>query len=335
MKTKLTFLWAAAAMCSCLDLELLDEMQSLDAGVVETGGEVATTTDDDPNEETGDGSEEGGGNGPPAADPGDTEPPSIAPPDCAASERTADQICIAEGPVSASLRFATSEPASISVTVSDTARVGVLSDPWSTSHHVVVADLVKDNETAVTIEMEDATGNLASIEAPVSGQEGQPIAITEVLADPFGPEPSQEFVEIANLGTEAVDLSGWMIDDCGDANGDLIPEGTSLEPGRVAVLVSPEYDPVEGQDPSPPSAAPIITLSTSIGSNGLKNSDAESIELYDAAGILVSQYQGQAGSPVEGSGVTRITAELPDGDPLAFELDPSKTSTPGSTPTLQ
>ncbi len=328
-------------MCSCLDLQLLDEMQPLDAGVVETGGGVGGTGGTDDSDDSDDTSgktdaenDEGGGTGPPAADPDDTEPPSLSAPDCAASERAMDQTCIAEGAVSASLRFATNEPASIEATSSGTARVGVLSDQWSTSHHIVATDLGKDSETPLSIDMEDATGNAVSIEVLVSGQEGQPIAITEVLADPFGPEPGQEFIEIVNLGQEAVDLSGWMIDDGGDANGDLLPEGTTLEPGQVAVLVSPAYNPTEGQDPSPDSAALVVMLETSIGSNGLKNSDAESIELYDAAGILVSQYQGQAGSPVEGSGAIRITAELPDGDPLAFGLDPSETSTPGWTPTL-
>ncbi|MCP4600615.1 MAG: lamin tail domain-containing protein [Proteobacteria bacterium] len=341
MNAKLSILWSVVAACGCLDLNLLDEMQPLDAGNGEEseygeGEDNDNTSDGDNNEEGKDdiGDDVGDGDQLPDTDSSDTLPPEFSVPDCGVSELLIDRICVAEGAISASLRFVTDEPTTVSISASEQVRAGILSDEWSTSHHIAVTDLDTENETNVSFEVKDVNGNLMEFEVQISGWGGPPIAITEVLADPFGPEPSQEFIEIANFGAVEVDISGWMIDDGGDTNGDLIPIGTILGPGEVAILVSSAYVRDEGQDPSPESETLIVSLETSICSNGLKNSDAESIELYDAAGVLVSQYKGQAGAPVEGSGSIRLSAELPDSDLLAFELDPNGTSTPGQVPTL-
>src|SRR5438552_804543 len=54
-----------------------------------------------------------------------------------------------------------------------------------------------------------------------------PIAITEVLPNPAGPEATQEFVELRNLGLEPVSLQGMSIEDATGA--DPLPAMT-LEP---------------------------------------------------------------------------------------------------------
>jgi hypothetical protein len=125
-----------------------------------------------------------------------------------------------------------------------------------------------------------------------------------------------------------------MIDDNGDYDGDLIPDGTALAPGQIGLLVSPDYDPGSAEDPAPDPAACLIQLGSSIASSGLKNSEAESVELYDGLGGLVSCYQGQTGDPKEGRSAVRRAVELPDGDPLAWELEPGGSSTPGIAPYL-
>ena len=78
----------------------------------------------------------------------------------------------------------------------------------------------------------------------------------------------------------------------------------------------------------------MIHLDSSIASSGLKNSEAETIELYDEVGGLVSCYQGQTGDPKEGRSAVRIAAELPDDDAEAWELEPGGASTPGVAPSL-
>jgi len=87
------------------------------------------------------------------------------------------------------------------------------------------------------------------------------IVITEVMANPAGasgahmPEDRNEFVELYNAGTEAVDLEGWHLDD-GDAvdrltawadssllaaDPTLIINYSWLSPGCYAVVLDPEY----------------------------------------------------------------------------------------------
>jgi hypothetical protein len=308
----------AVAACGCIDVDLLDEMIPLDAGAEGSAG--------------GGGSGNGGDNAPPATDPNDKIPPALKALSCASGERVADLICIAEGPFSASLRLATNEPAVVTIAAADPGvRAEVLSGAWSAEHHAIIAGIPAED---IQLTLADVNGNQATRTVELSPGAGPPIAVTEVYADPLGPEPAQEFVEIWNLGAESVDLSGWMIDDEGDANGDLLPEGTALDPGRAALLVAPGFDPACADDPQPAPGALIVYLSSSIGSNGLKNTAAESIELYDASGAVVSRYGGEAGKPTAGAAAFRILAEIPDGNPWAWAKSGSGGSTPGSVPTV-
>jgi hypothetical protein len=307
-KYTLSILWAAVAACGCLDLNLLDDMHPLDAG---SGADTSGNGSEGDN--NGDGNQNGQGtdNGDSESietDPNDTDAPALSPASCGPKEQVKDF----DSPAQASL----------------------LSGQWGTEHHAVVASLPDQADVRVVISAADVNGNLKDYVTSARGLGGPTIAITEVLADPNGTEPNQEFVEIANIGPAEVDLSGWMIDDNADVNGDLIPSGAVLAPGKAAILVSPAYDPNEGEDPAPAPGTAIIALPSSIGTSGLKNTEAETIELYDASGLLVSQYAGQAGNPVPGCSAVRFYAELPDGDEKAFGLEPLGTSTPGSFPAL-
>ena len=177
---------------------------------------------------------------------------------------------------------------------------------------------VGGEETAVEIELQDINGNARRIGLPLRPAALPPVVITEVLGDPRGPEPAQEFIEIKNVGNREVDLTGWMIDDNNDRDGDLLPQGSVLIPGAVALIVSDTFDSASPLDPSPDPDALIIRLAGSIGSNGLKNSDPESVELYDAEGDLVSRYDGKTGPAREGESIHRCLAEIPALDPEAF-----------------
>jgi hypothetical protein len=305
---------ASALAAGCLDLELLDNMQSTDTESSAAGGS---------------GREFEEGDGTPAADPSDVAPPVIVETSCSPQERLGDGVCVAEGAAGASFRFDTDEPAVVTLLGPDDQFAIVFSETWATSHHAALLGMTAV-ATSATVTVRDVNGNEASREMTVTGNGGVPVAITEVLADPLGPEPDQEFVEIANVGGESVDLSGWMIDDNGDANGDILPDGTTLGPGQAAVIVGPAYDPSAPEEPALASNALLITLDSSIASNGLKNSEAETLELYDASGNLVSSYPGGAGTPAEGISAVRLAAELPDGDPLAFAPAPNGAATPGT-----
>ncbi len=330
MKTEYLLIIYATGLCilslldtGCLDTELLDDMEPWDTG--ESDPALS-----EPSEES-----SPSGTKPPQADLDDTKAPSVTALACGPKERADLGICIAEGPVSASLRFSTDEPSTVSIEASADILSAVVSVPWVTHHHAAAGDISTEESTVLTVVLTDPTGNENRLEVSVKGVSKATVAITEVLADPFGAEPGQEFVEIANIGSESVDLSGWMIDDNGDRNGDEVPSGSVLVGGGVALLVSPDFDPLAGGDPTPTVEAQIIYLDGSIGSSGLKNSAAETVELYDAAGTLISMYDGSVGTPKEGVSASRLFAELPDGDKAAFFADPNNMSTPGFVPSLR
>jgi hypothetical protein len=238
-------------------------------------------------------------------------------------------FCIAEGPTSASFRFETDEPAVVEITGEGETDSAVFSDDWTTAHHLAVFGL-SEGEVILSLVVKDINDNAFSTELPIAGIGGISVSITEILADPAGPEPAQEFVEIVNYGDVLVDLSGWMIDDGGDLNGDLITEGTMLAAGKAAVIVGADYNPEEPGEPTLSADSLLIRLDSSIASNGLKNSEAETVELYDALKDLVSRYNGTAGAPREGVSTVRLAPGLPDGDAAAFGPEPGGSATPGT-----
>ena len=70
--------------------------------------------------------------------------------------------------------------------------------------------LPASSAATITVSAVDRAGNVASssplaFETPAALP---PVAITEVLANAAGPEPAQEYVELRNLGGEAVPLAG-------------------------------------------------------------------------------------------------------------------------------
>lgn len=69
----------------------------------------------------------------------------------------------------------------------------------------------------------------------LSGQ-GFPVVISELMGDPLPSVelPAEEFIELTNVSSQTVDLSGWTI-----TNGrtrSLLPEETVLEPGEYLIL---------------------------------------------------------------------------------------------------
>jgi hypothetical protein len=61
------------------------------------------------------------------------------------------------------------------------------------------------------------------------------VAITEFLVDPSGTDLFNEWVEVFNYGTEAVDVSGWTLKDNSSA-AYTFPTGTSIPSGGYLVI---------------------------------------------------------------------------------------------------
>jgi hypothetical protein len=205
------------------------------------------------------------------------------------------------------------------------------------------------DEVTVRVHVVDLAGNSAAAEeSVVAGASFDPLVptlvLTEVLANPLGPEPDQEFVELANLGP-AVDIDGlWLADrpwteitaelsGGSDPPGDRVP-AFALEKSELAVLVGSGYTLGLGKDPDPAPAAELILLDSSLAEGGLKNA-GEPLTLYRAdPPALVATYGNHVDTGSSSHGGISVTL----GDPRACDLaqhwgsHPLGTSSPGALP---
>ena len=97
------------------------------------------------------------------------------------------------------------------------------------------------------VDFTDTADNASFIDSSVSTPNAAndctpPIRINEVQAsDPSG---APDWIELTNVGSQPVDLSGWVITDDKDTDGDVIPSGISVNPGA---FVSFEVNNENGQ----------------------------------------------------------------------------------------
>jgi hypothetical protein len=153
-----------------------------------------------------------------------------------------------------------------------------------------------------------------------------PISISEVRADPLGPEPAQEYVELLNSGAMPLDLAGYALADREDRVGDTVPRTSIVPPGGRALMVSDAFDETHPAELPVPDGVPLIRLGASLGAGGLSNA-GEALVLRDAAGQRVSA----APALVTGAGrcAVRTTTDPRRGDDAAFAVGPC---TPGRPP---
>lgn len=150
------------------------------------------------------------------------------------------------------------------------------------------------------------------------------IVINEVMANPRGPEPSQEWIEIVNDGIQEVSLAGWRIED-GAGEGSTLP-AQRLRPGQLAVLVQEDYEPDSDLDAIPPPGVPILRV-PQLGKSGLSNS-GELLRLRAGDGSVVSKFPANP-KPEEGRSVARRHPHTPFQSLDGFGLHGPSDSSPG------
>jgi hypothetical protein len=154
---------------------------------------------------------------------------------------------------------------------------------------IPLGSLPPSTPATVTVTAKDLAGN-SGVSAPFAFTTPAalpPIAITEVLANPAGPEPQQEYVELRNLGDADLPLAGLRLQD--SKGGDDLPAET-LAAGGYALVVTATYDPDEGSDPAPRAGTLLVRVDTRIGADGLSNS-GEAVQLVQGDAV-VSSYGG-------------------------------------------
>jgi hypothetical protein len=135
---------------------------------------------------------------------------------------------------------------------------------------VPLSGLVPGARAEIVLRVTDRAGNVTEssageIDVP---PETPPLVITEVLANPAGPEPGQEFVELRNVGTAELSLEGLRVEDAKGA--DVLPAAV-LIPGGYALVVPSTFDPQSPRDVPPRSGTLMVPIDARIGSDGLSN----------------------------------------------------------------
>jgi hypothetical protein len=202
------------------------------------------------------------------------------------------QVTVAAAGPCLSVSFSTDEPATGSVVI--TAGGVEIDSPagiGQTAFDVAIplGGLPAMASASVVVSATDRAGNIAA-SSPLAFDTPPalpPIAVTEVLANAAGPEPAQEYVELRNLGNEALSLAGLRIED--SKGGDDLPAET-LAAGGYALVVASGYDPAQGQDPAPRAGTLLLRVDSRIGADGLSNG-GEVVKLVQGDAV-VSSYGG-------------------------------------------
>jgi len=132
------------------------------------------------------------------------------------------------------------------------------------------------------------------------------VVINEVMANPAGKEPDQEWVELYNDGQDSVDLGMWQFEDLGLAA--VLPSFV-LEPGAYVLVVHDTFDAASWADRPPAAGTPLLRV-PHLGKSGLSNS-GEPLRLVRADGVVASTVPALA-SPHASASVSRIVPDASD-----------------------
>lgn len=149
----------------------------------------------------------------------------------------------------------------------------------------IADELEPEQSVRWSLELRDLADNVATLDGELpagsSFAEQLPrLQITEILANPSGPEPDAEFVEL-RAGPSGASLTGVYVADvslaevreawsAGDTLGDPLP-AIELAPDELAIVVGSGFGAEVGEDPQPHASTKLIVVDASIGASGLAN----------------------------------------------------------------
>ncbi len=185
---------------------------------------------------------------------------------------------------------------------------------------IVVHPLVPSSTTTLAITLVDEAGFARSLSVPLTTSAPRShVVLSEVLANPIGPEPAQEWIELYNDGLVAAELGGYRIKDVG---GETVLPSASLEPGGYALVVGEDYL-GDGAYDVPPAPGALVLRVPKLGKSGLANA-GEPLELLDAEGSVVSRFA--AVKTKAGRSVYRPDPKALD----VFAMSAEEAATPGA-----
>lgn len=143
-----------------------------------------------------------------------------------------------------------------------------------------------------------------------------PLTIAEVCADPEGPEPAQEWVELVNLGSDDASLEGIAIADRTDSLGTSLGSSRVVAPGARVLVVGDAFD---ADLAAVPAGAVLVRVGRTIVTGGITNA-GEALYLRDASGHRLAHVPALAAD--EGRCVVRDESRGPRADAIeVFHYD--------------
>lgn len=253
----------------------------------------------------------------------DVDPPSLLELPCAIDETPIGGLCALSDDGGVDLRLVASEPvrASLAIDGSVVRAVAPRGDALLRAR-----PLAAGTAFPALLHVTDLAGLSRDVALELSTREPlAAISIVEVRADPMGPEPRQEYVEVLNYGTVPLELAGFSLADDASAMGDVVPSpSVRLAPGQRALIVSDDFDPDDGRDGIVPPGVPLVRVAGSLGSGGLANA-GEPLYLRDA---MLRRLSAVPAIAAPGACVVRVGEEMRS-DASRFEIGPC---TPGLGP---
>lgn len=170
----------------------------------------------------------------------DVAPPGFEPRSCQPDEQPTGFGCLLVGDAWVEIGARADEPVRVAVRSWERQAVQLAA---AGEVDLRLAGFAADTPFELELEAIDVAGN--ATEARVESISAPPLAtlaVTEVLADPAGPDAAQEYVEIANFGAVAVELHGISLADASDKP-TVIESEVELPAGARALLVAADFDP--------------------------------------------------------------------------------------------
>jgi hypothetical protein len=153
------------------------------------------------------------------------------------------------------------------------------------------------------------------------------LSISEVLADPFGSEPAQEYIELVNYGAQPIALRGCSISDKPDELGTRIEHDATLPAGARALLVSNAFEIESPLDTPPAPGTMLVQVGAALTRSGLANA-GEALFLRDPQQHRLSAAPA-APPPRTGVCNARVSPDPRSGAPGTFAYELELGCTPG------
>jgi hypothetical protein len=152
------------------------------------------------------------------------------------------------------------------------------------------------------------------------------LTIDEVRADPLGPEPAQEYVELLNFGTEAVAMEGFFLTDDAFTPGHALSMPSPLLPGERILVVGPDFDRHEPSDGAIPDSLRLLRLESPLSISN----EGSALFLRDAMAHRLAAFPRLAPAKA-GQCTARLSTSEPRSDAARdFAQDPDGRCTPGT-----